>query len=1027
VEKRYIFKMLNTIKKQRRGIKIPLIFFTLIVFLLVCSMLLASLIKLDNYKTLLSKQIGQAIKRDISIEKIRLSILNGLAFEAKGVSIKNKKEASSPLYIEKLTLNAELLPLLKKKVVLKKIVLHEPQVTIKRNEKGLINILSLPEKRFLIIENSSASYKVKNILIKNGYVKFIDEKISDPPTTTEFQNVSINLINTSKASPIAFKLSANISSNSSQKTKISARGSLNKIPIDLDLSDFQFDADIKTDSIQYEDHGIYLKQISFLKDLKGEIKADINLKKDTDGILKLSGNITTGSLSLKIPHLHDGIPCDAYKNIISCDIEFNKNSITVNKIGLKVKDSHKHEIIKVDNTFDKDGKLVTQVNAKDLSLKAIKKYVPKKYISDDFNKVFDKTKFSGTIKITSVSYSKTISRPASWTLELKDVNIDTGENLPPIKGLTGLINLKDNEIKLNRLNGRIRNSNFFNSQGKIFQINSDPQIEFFLNGNMDAADIEYIKSLSIFPRKLSSRLKGLEKMSGNASLTLNARGNIKDRESFEMQGSLDLKKINLSHKKIKPEMRNVNGKIDFTDELIKFDSLNMLLDGYELNLKDGLIEYGADDPYIGLTIESKKTPLENLLNILPFKKDYKTNIKGFVKSKIIISGNLSNRNNLNIKGDISLDHTMILSNRISNPIYLHRGNIIFNTKKAYIKIEKAKIGNSVINLKGEVKDFLEPKINIDLISPYIELDEIPSLFSKQNSDYGHLLNYAMIKARIQIEKAKYKDMNFKEIDTNIIFNKGQVKIVDLRIKSNSGSIMLSSLIDLSSLKNPTIRIEPKILNVDSESLLNELNINQNILTGSMDISGNLSFQSLNPDALKKNMDGHVFIQFKNGFIKKSESMALLSSKLHFDNEFKKISENNGIKKLPYHTISGDFIIHDGIITTNNLSIVGKKVNIAATGRIDLTHESMDLKVSVFTSNTMERIVNKLPFVGNAAVGNDKNLIANFYEVKGKISDPEVTKIPSHSIELNILKAFRKIIVLTGEALHIPQKVLAIGR
>jgi hypothetical protein len=88
---------------------------------------------------------------------------------------------------------------------------------------------------------------------------------------------------------------------------------------------------------------------------------------------------------------------------------------------------------------------------------------------------------------------------------------------------------------------------------------------------------------------------------------------------------------------------------------------------------------------------------------------------------------------------------------------------------------------------------------------------------------------------------------------------------------------------------------------------------------------------------------------------------------------------------------------------------------------------MDLKVSVFTSNTMERIVNKLPFVGNAAVGNDKNLIANFYEVKGKISDPEVTKIPSHSIELNILKAFRKIIVLTGEALHIPQKVLAIGR
>lgn len=1024
--------MQNIATKQRRGIKIPLIFFILIVFLLTCSIFLASFIKLDNYKPILVKKIGQAINREISIEKISLSILNGLAFEAKGVSIENKNEASSPLYIDKLLFKVELLPLLKKKIVLKKIVLHEPQVTIKRTEKGLINILSLPEQRFLLVENDSASYKIKNISINNGYAKFIDEKISDPPTTTEIRNIYLNLTNTSKDSPVAFKLSANISNTRSQKTKLSAKGFLNKIPIDIDLSGFQFDADIKIDSIQYKDYSSYLKQVSFLKELQGEIKAALNLKKDTDGILKLSGKITTDSLSLEIPSGYDGEPWDASKNIISCNIEFDKNSIKVNKIGLKVEDSYKHEMVKIDNTPDKDGQFLTQIKAKDLSLEVIKKYIPKKYIPDYLNKIFAKTKFSGTIKITSIPLSETgnpetITKPASWTLELKDINIDTGKNLPPIRGLTGFIHLKDGEIKFNQLNVRLRNSSFFDSQGKILQINSDPKLELSLKGNIDAGDIEYLKSSGIFPHKFSSSLNELEKMSGNAPLRLNAKGNIRDIESFEFQGSLDLKKINLSHKKIKPEMKNINGKIDFTENLIKFDSLDMLLDSYEVNLKEGLIQYGFDNPFIQLTIESKKTPLENLLSILPFKKDYKTNIKGFVKSKIIISGNLNNLNDINVRGDINLDHTLILSNRISNPIYLHRGNINFNQKKAIIKIEKAKIGNSVFNLNGEIKDFLDPKINIDLISPYIELDEIPSLLSEKNSDYLHLLNYAMIKARIQIEKAKYKDINFKEIDTNIICNKGQLKIDDLHIKSNGGRIMVSSLMDLSSLKDPKIRIEPKIYDVNSESLFHELNINQNILTGSMDISGNLSFQSLNPDEFKRHMEGHVFIRFKNGFIKNSVSVARLSSELNFDKEFKNISGKNGIKKLPYHTISGDFIINNGIITTNNLSIIGKKVNIAATGRIDLNDEFMDLNVSVLTSNTMERIVNKIPFVGTVVAGNDKNLIANFYEVKGKISDPEVTKIPSHSLELKVLKAFRRIITLTGQALQVPQKILTIWR
>lgn len=1021
----------NDPKKQRRGVSIPLIvFFVLIIGLFSISVLLASFFKVDNYRPLVSKRIGEVLDRKVTIDKISLGILHGLSIEAKGVSIRDKTDSLSPIYIDKLTLGFELLPLIKKRFVFKKIILHRPQLTVIRTDDRTY-IPNIPE-RFLSSGNKSLFPRISTISIKGGYTKFVDEKVSYPPTVTEFHHINLSLTNASSEGPIPFKLSAMIGRSSSDKANIIATGKLNHFPANLNFADLQFDTDIKVDSVQYKDYANYLREFSFLRKLKGDLKAEFNLKKDSDGVPKLSGKILTSSLPITASHLHDDMPCDASGGVISCDIEFSKDAGRIKNFELNVKDSHGHEIAKIDNDLNRKGQTSIQINTKNLSIEEVKKYIPEKFLPGNLHELLSKVTIGGTIKIafltsTGADNQKTSLNTNSYILEFVDVNINQGNELPPITGVSGLIYLTNKEIRFDNLSAKFRNSHLFNTRGRFIQNKPHPQLELFLKGNIDAADIQYLEASAIIPANFSSRLSEIERASGKAIFSLNLKGNTEDFNSFEIAGKIDLEKINFTHKKFASEFKNIYGRIFLTEKYIKFASLNMLWKDSEIKLSEGLIDYRHENPTVQLTLETEKVALENLVSLFPSKQDFGKAVKGFVKSKVYISGGLNTLDSLKVSGDVNFDNTMVISNRLPHPIYLTKGNIVFDNEKANINIENARMGNSVFNIAGELQDFSQPRIEFELLSSYTQLNEIQALLPKGDNHNHDFLSKSIIRGRIRVEKARYNDIYFEDLETYVVCNKGRLKIDDLQIRSNGGYIVMSSLMDLSSMKEPTIQIKPKIFNLDPESILSELNIKQNIVTGSMDISGTLSTQGLTRSDLKKNLEGHVSIQLKNGYFKNSKGMSYISSKLDFDKEFKEISAENGKKNIPYKSISGDFIINKGVITTNNLSINGKKINILASGRIDMNQEIMELKVSILTRNTMERIIDKLPFVGNASVGNDKNLIANFYEVKGSISDPEITKIPSRSLELGMLKAIRKIFKFPGQAFHRPEKVLTINR
>ena len=114
------------------------------IILVICLILLVAapfLVDLDRYKTPIIEQVQSHINRDIDFEHIELTILTGLGAEIQGLRISDNPAFSKDdfLRLDRVQVKVELLPLFKKEVRIKSVILKKPVLSIARNAEGVFS------------------------------------------------------------------------------------------------------------------------------------------------------------------------------------------------------------------------------------------------------------------------------------------------------------------------------------------------------------------------------------------------------------------------------------------------------------------------------------------------------------------------------------------------------------------------------------------------------------------------------------------------------------------------------------------------------------------------------------------------------------------------------------------------------------------------------------------------------------------------------------------------------------------------
>lgn len=108
--------------------------------------------------------------------------------------------------------------------------------------------------------------------------------------------------------------------------------------------------------------------------------------------------------------------------------------------------------------------------------------------------------------------------------------------------------------------------------------------------------------------------------------------------------------------------------------------------------------------------------------------------------------------------------------------------------------------------------------------------------------------------------------------------------------------------------------------------------------------------------------------------------------------------------IPFQGMDGEFVLDDGVATTDLMRIYGASLGFTAKGKIDFDGDAIDLTGVVVPAYSINNFLSKIPLLGTIMTGGEgEGLFAVVYNVKGPVDDPAVSVNPLSALTPGFLR------------------------
>ena len=192
-------------KPTRKKIVILLIAaFIVISATVAIAVVLIELSHLDAYKRNIITFLSTSLNREVSYENEEFSFYFGPTFTFSGIKIKEKNGRDIFAKIERATFKVAVLPLLRGKIVIKKMHLEKPAGILYRDSEGVFNICDLLESQ------KTSAIEIRRIIVHHGAMTFTDQHIIPPGLTVNLENIDLSINNPVRGQVTDLKISATV-------------------------------------------------------------------------------------------------------------------------------------------------------------------------------------------------------------------------------------------------------------------------------------------------------------------------------------------------------------------------------------------------------------------------------------------------------------------------------------------------------------------------------------------------------------------------------------------------------------------------------------------------------------------------------------------------------------------------------------------------------------------------------------------------------------------------------------------------
>jgi uncharacterized protein YhdP len=603
----------------------------------------------------------------------------------------------------------------------------------------------------------------------------------------------------------------------------------------------------------------------------------------------------------------------------------------------------------------------------------------------------------------------------------------THEQIPfPIQIGDGRIELSQHDLKWSGAQVEFGHSSLM-MDGFWKHGEKDHSLEIMAKGRIELKNLFTLFQTPLFPEEIRSKAEGFKVLSGTSQISFNGK-TPPGTSRFSYEVELFPREVLLLQKGNPIPLFFREGGISFSNLGISFlktkiqsGRRSLTLNGFMREGNVNLSTWGSVD--LKQLFSFIKSPL--------FREQVRSQVEGLQELNGVAQvrlrwlGKIGNWISALKEGEIRLKGMSLRHREIPVPLSQIQGSFSITPEQIRFDELEGKVGDSPITVSGTLfrgssssaissqkvdKGSALPesgrRLSFQISSAQLDLDALfpkkegtsPTSFKKMRD---WLSSWSM-DGKVQIDEGRYRSLQYKDLKGEMKTIDGTLFIHPFQFKSNGGDFWGEGWIKPTE-KGIRMEIKPHFSNMEVKAFIRTLfekgEEDRVMISGRVYIDKTeLRGEGDDFQKMKESLDGGLRLEFENGVIERFNILSKIFSILNVSQLLKGRLPDLKTKGLPYHQISGDFYVKEGVASTDDFLVDSDAMRITLIGKVDLGKNLIDARIGVHPLVTIDTILSSIPIAGYILTGKDKGFISYFYEVKGNLDDPKIEAVPFKIVE-----------------------------
>jgi uncharacterized protein involved in outer membrane biogenesis len=741
----------------------------------------------DYLKEFVLEQLEESLGRKIDVHRVKFVIFPRIRVELTDVKIHDPESEHVVLTAKRVDLVLRLLPLLRKQIIGKRLLIEEPTLTLRRNERGRWNVLDglngLPDTDQHTMQMMARTFMIKEATLMNGEITIIDAARPDGIRSIKLEHVEFGLV----VRPERGLADLHVSMAHQGESGVSAI-SLNGIvqPAEQSVSLSGEEETESATGLEFEGH-------IDAADLKIRDAADFLGPRPVPE--RLQGALNLRSKVRVMP------------GIAGYDMVLSDMTAHLNNITLKGK-ANLAGLLTSQPTF------AVTFSSSLVALPQLLKTIPPDWIHPQFPALLADRQIDGKVQVVNATLTGAASTgPQLSTIGEFHVSEGrglVGSNRIGVKDLAAVVVMETGRVRITKVAGMYGAMQITGGKGEVSFLDAGPWLELEITGEMAATHLVEFLGRIVKAERVTQLLAGIRDADGTTQSTLRLVGPLNQASGITFAGGeIIVREVSLTHASLPGRVTGMQGRFVLAEGSTQFDQVSGHLGGTAVQIQ-GNITGGHQSQYQDFVVRARGDAAQMARWFHPSAIEPSA-FEGTFSSTVAFSGSTTRPH---IRGSVVLDEAKVVLGAIDKPVGPHV-TVEFEgvmPQSTSVKLQRVELILPSLNIpaKGTMQLGNGFMIDMAVATGTLSVSRLPEWISKGGLEAGNLEVSLDVKGREPdwrtwrmngwmgltngLMQAKGIDGHLQDLYARVKFARNEVELKRLSFKVQGSEIAIEAAV-----------------------------------------------------------------------------------------------------------------------------------------------------------------------------------------------------------------------------------------